>query len=300
VTSAFVPLRNEPGENRCFCNTAVQFLLSSSHVRNLLAQDGPSDPVLDLLRPLYKAQEDGITTIQSTNSVLALVAQEAMSNGYQHNFNDSEQHDSFDFLEYLLESSPHYLQKLFKINVHRKTKCQSCDAPEYMQRTVQQTSVEIKRPEKVSQSVTFAAAFKDECDVEKRCGQCSPPGDRSEAANRHFKERMEVELAPGARHLLLKIPLHMRYHYRDGSRRDAKLNGKLTQFKTQGLRISGANMRTDAAAVKLGDSVESGHYWALTRHEPNGWLRKDDGQCSDANRFLTNLKEAYYVLLTKV
>ena len=62
--------------------------------------------------------------------------------------------------------------------------------------------------------------------------------------------------------------------------------------------MDNATLRTDAAAIKQGDSLNSGHYYALTR-ATNGWLKRDDTECTLEKRFISNLRGAYYVLITK-
>ena len=75
--------------------------------------------------------------------------------------------------------------------------------------------------------------------------------------------------------------------------------GKISNFKANGFRIENASVRTEAAAVKVGENLHAGHYWALTRNPDGGWLKKNDLACSSEKRFVSNLNGVYYALLTK-
>jgi hypothetical protein len=295
--------------NRCFANAAIQALFTSHHVKAILADEAKKDGVLTHLRILFLAEKNRVQVTQSADAITRHVAEKALRNGYPEDFANGQQHDSCDFLMHLLNCSPRFLKPLFAIKVSRWVKCQACPAPELLSSQSQHTIVEVKRPA-TNVALQFGIALKDEQDMEKRCRLCSPPGDASESANRLHKERMVLELAPGAQHLILKFPIHQQMESPAGlplyvtinGIREPKLQhckGKLTEYKAAGFHIQGANMRTDAAAVKVGTDHRQGHYYALTR-EGTAWLKKDDTNVYIWPRFLTNLKGAYYTLLTKV
>ena len=143
----FVALKNGPPDNsnRCFANTAVQCLLSSAHIRALLENDGLRGPILDVLRPFYRAEKDGLRDALSTSALVETVKDIALQ--YPHDFMDGGQHDSFDFLQYIIHGSQDDIKNLFKLKIQNYAKCLECGGPEYSQGfAAPDISAFIKRP----------------------------------------------------------------------------------------------------------------------------------------------------------
>jgi hypothetical protein len=140
-------------------------------------------------------------------------------------------------------------------------------------------------------------------EIKARCYHCGPAQIRDQDADyRPHIKRQEITVPRGTVHLLLKIPTHKSWYNAETHEflGHKKCKGKITQFKTQGIRVKNSLLQTDAAAIRVGATPTAGHYYAYVKGQQKGWLKKEDINCTLEKRFVTNLKDVYYILLTKV
>ena len=306
----FLRLRNMDSENpnHCFANTALQVLFASKRIRTLLDNPTLHDPALDILRSFHEREKVGDTRPFSVKPLINLVAAKAEELQYDGgNFADGRQHDSLEFITYLLECSPNHLRPLFSIEVQTMAQCHDCQTPAYVMGVENVYWHKMERGRE-AQGADFTKSVRGEEMIRKRCIHCSipcapncQPGCQHKGAdnNRHQKKWAKIHPTGSAQHMLLQLTMFERIR-RNGQNVFVECKGWLTKFTANGIKLNGQKWRADAAGLRNGHTPYAGHYWALTRNDAGGWLLKNDLKCTDQKNFVTNMKNVYYVLFTKV
>jgi hypothetical protein len=223
-------------------------------------------------------------------------------------FTDGRQQDSIAFLHYLLASEGG-LNGLFQFEAREVYTCSRCG--EVTVRIVAKTELSLHRPlrsedggHRLSWDELLRGSLTGE--VEKRCysGRCPPGLDVLHSL------AVTVQLGASTRLLLVRINRHVGQTGPDGRQLISPQGRQLFHeskvavngFKAADVRLPGlprtVTLNTLAAVTHIGESVQHGHYAAVTRlPAASGWLRKSDTTCAPLAKFPPSLHGVYYLLL---
>ena len=274
VGPAFRPLPNPVGQgtftrrNVCFANSAAQALLALPAVQRWLTQPG------HIVSPLRLALRD-LAEGRST-STLALI--DLATVGASETFTNGEQHDVVEFLHSLIRQEP-VLQQMFGFIEKEKTKCSICNWDHDRDDEIH-TWLPVRRPVPVRGAPPIRQRLETliqdhlQDQRKQRCENAFCPDPENNAKAHHVQKRLHF----GEDCEVLFMQLHVFLQHTGTDARVVYSDAEV--LLPNQLQLGGQSWTPTSAILHRGQSVQSGHYRAYTRHHDDHhddfWLLKDD------------------------
>ena len=306
----FIPLNNR--RNECFSNAAVQALLPLRGVREwIFTGNNAQSDIGHALEPLVTAQVVGDTTEQTTEAVRQVVERHARQLGFLDNFMDDRQHDSLEYLKYLLRCNGD-LRRKFVFRSWEVAKCMECAGAQEVNLAapVDNEELTLDRPALAKESKTWTEVVRATFGAEqmyKRCQFCQ--GGQDVGDGTLHEKRLFIDIPAECQHLIIRL---RRFGNKIGADGQIVVDGQgrlvmeerkggITGFSSSNLQLGGVEWKTEAVVVHQGASINAGHYITWVNHQTDGmrWLIKSDKDCHTAGRFINSMKGVYYIILSR-
>ena len=274
--ATFRPLHNPAkrnGEfraNVCFANSVTQCLLALPSVQDWIRRTGTA---VSPIRAALQEIENGNTN--HTLDLIDAVMEGTTADDLADDFSDGRQHDALEFFYSMLAQEPD-LRGVFEFYRLETRTCTNCRCAELCQAGDVHRCLVIQRPLQQAsgqpQRMQINELIANELNSTRmqRCNKIATcKGNYGDGVNHEIKGQLRLLTCNV---LCIRIKIFAR---RTENGPEEKSNAEITI--TDDLELDGERWSYTAAILHRGNSIESGHYRAYTRHGDR-WLLKDDSR----------------------